>query len=296
MKKNAEIGSENQEIKTVTIAGMLINIFLTVIKIVVGFIGNSQSVIADGVHSLSDCSTDIAVLIGLKYWNEPPDECHPHGHRRIETMVAVLIGIVLALAGVGLCYQAFEKFKTGHYVVPLKMTLIVAMISIVVKEFLYHWTKRVAERLKSPAMMANAWHHRTDSLSSIAVAIAISFALYNPSLAILDPLAAFAVGLFIIQAAYSITRPAVQELADKGATASELEEIEKIVLAVEGVKSVHALRSRFLGPGLQVDLHIQVDGQLSVTAGHEIAGHAKRKLLEQGPGVVDVLVHIEPFE
>lgn len=296
MNKIESSAIENSEIKTVTLAGMLINIFLTIIKIFAGYIGNSQSVIADGIHSLSDCSTDIAVLVGLKYWNEPPDECHPYGHRRIETMVAVLIGIVLALAGLGLCYQAFEKFKTGQYVVPLKVTLIVAIISIVVKEILYYWTKHVAERLKSPAMMANAWHHRTDSLSSIAVAIAISFALYNPALAILDPLAAFAVGLFIIQAAYQITRPAVQELADQGATAAELEEIQNIVLGVEGVRSVHALRSRFLGPGLQVDLHVQVDGNLSVTRGHEIAGHAKRKLLEEGPGIVDVLVHIEPFD
>ena len=287
---------ENSEIKTVTIAGMAINIFLTILKIFIGFIGNSQSVIADGVHSLSDCSTDIAVLIGLKYWNEPPDECHPYGHRRIETIVAVFIGLILCLAGIGLCYQAIEKFKTGAFVVPLKITLLAALVSIIVKEFLYHWTMRVANRVKSSAMRANAWHHRTDSLSSIAVAVAISFALYNPTWAILDPLAAFAVGLFIIQAAYSITKPALKELADQGATEEELQEIEKIVLAVEGVLSVHALRSRFLGPGLQIDLHIQVDGNLSVSDGHAIAGHAKRHLLEDGPGIVDVLVHLEPYE
>ena len=287
---------ENSEIKTVTIAGMAINIFLTILKIFIGFIGNSQSVIADGVHSLSDCSTDIAVLIGLKYWNEPPDECHPYGHRRIETIVAVFIGLILCLAGIGLCYQAIEKFKTGAFVVPLKITLLAALVSIIVKEFLYHWTMRVANRVKSSAMRANAWHHRTDSLSSIAVAVAISFALYNPTWAILDPLAAFAVGLFIIQAAYSITKPALKELADQGATEEELKEIEKIVLAVEGVLSVHALRSRFLGPGLQIDLHIQVDGNLSVSDGHAIAGHAKRHLLEDGPGIVDVLVHLEPYE
>lgn len=297
MKKSIEeLASENSEIKTVTIAGMLLNIFLTIIKIVIGYIGQSQSVIADGVHSLSDCSTDIAVLVGLRYWNQPPDECHPYGHRRIETMVAVLIGIVLTLAGIGLCYQALDKFKSGQYVVPLKMTLIVAIISIIVKEWLYHWTIRVAERLKSSAMRANAWHHRTDSISSIAVAVAISFALYNPAWAILDPLAAFAVGLFIIQAAFSITKPALKELADEGATPDEIKEIETIVLAVEGVRSVHALRSRFLGPGLQVDLHLQVEGHLTVAEGHAIAGHAKKHLLEDGPGIVDVLVHLEPYQ
>ncbi|MEW6710497.1 MAG: cation diffusion facilitator family transporter [Candidatus Riflebacteria bacterium] len=296
MKKTIdELAIENRDIKNVTIAGMVINVFLTILKIFIGMISNSQSVVADGVHSLSDCSTDIAVLVGLKYWNEPPDECHPYGHRRIETLVAVLIGAVLALAGLGLCYQAVEKFRTGNYVVPLKIALWAAVISIIVKEFLYHWTMKVAERVKSPAMKANAWHHRTDSFSSIPVALAIIFALYNPKWAILDPLAAFVVGLFIIQAAFIIVKPALKELADQGATPQELEEIKRIVLDVEGVRSIHAVRTRFLGPGLQVDLHLQVDGSLSVAEGHEIAGHAKRHLLEEGPGIVDVLVHLEPY-
>lgn len=294
-KTSEEILRENGEIRTVTLAGMFINIFLTIVKVVVGYIGNSQSVIADGIHSLSDCSTDIAVLVGLKYWNQPPDECHPYGHRRIETMVAVFIGIILILAGFGLGYQAIEKFRSGTYVVPLQITLLAAIISIIVKEFLYHWTMRVGIRLKSPAMKANAWHHRTDSLSSIGVGIAIGSALYNPALAVLDPLAAFGVGLFIIQAAIGIMKPALKELADEGATQAELKQMEEIVLSVNEVRSVHALRSRFLGPGLQVDLHLQVDGDISVAAGHDIAGHAKRLLLEKGPGVIDVLVHIEPY-
>lgn len=295
-KTAAELVSDSAQIRKVTIAGMVINVFLTIIKITAGVFGNSQSVIADGIHSLSDCSTDVAVLVGLKYWNQPPDECHPYGHRRIETIVAVLIGAVLFLAGVFLCWGALEKFKTGEYVVPLKISLFAALISIVVKEFIYHWTFNVAEKLNSPAMKANAWHHRSDSLSSIAVAIAISFALYNPKWAILDPLAAFAVGIFIMQAAYSIVKPAVKELADEGATEEEIKEIEKIVLNVEGVKSVHALRSRFSGPGLQVDLHIQVDGNLTVDEGHAISGHVKKHLLEDGPGIIDVLIHLEPFE
>ncbi|GAB4285161.1 MAG: cation diffusion facilitator family transporter [Candidatus Rifleibacteriota bacterium] len=297
MKKTIEESEiEGKEIKNVTIAGMTINIFLTLIKITAGYIGNSQSVIADGIHSLSDCSTDIAVLVGLKYWNQPPDDCHPYGHRRIETMVAILIAMVLFLAGVLLCYEALQKFITGQYVVPMKATLIVSIISIVVKEFLFRWTLKVADRVKSPALVANAWHHRTDSISSVAVAIAISFALYNPRWAILDPLAAFAVGLFIMQAAYSIVKPALRELADSGATKKDLDHIREIVLKVDGVKSIHAIRTRFHGPGLQIDLHLQVDGNLSVSEGHEIAGHAKRHLLEDGPGVVDVLVHIEPDE
>jgi cation diffusion facilitator family transporter len=207
--------AENREIRTVTLAGMVINLLLAGLKVVIGYIGSSQSVIADGIHSLSDCATDIAVLVGLRYWSQPPDECHPYGHRRIETMVAVLIGAMLALAGAMLCWQAICRFQTGDYVVPLKVTLIAAIASIVIKEFLYQWTIRVADRLKSSAMRANAWHHRTDSISSIAVTLAIGGALLNPKLAILDPLAAFAVGLFIIQAAYQIVKPAKKNLPMK---------------------------------------------------------------------------------
>jgi cation diffusion facilitator family transporter len=155
---------------------------------------------------------------------------------------------------------------------------------------------RVGKRVNSQALKANAWHHRTDSLSSIGVALAISVSIYKPEWVIMDSIAAFAVGIFIIQAAMTILNPAVKELSDQGASKEQVELIKKIVLKVEGVKSVHALRSRYLGNGLQVDLHVQVNGKLSVEKGHEIAGHAKRHLLEDGPEIVDVLIHIEPFE
>ncbi len=284
------------ETRQVTLAGLFINLFLTVIKILAGVFGNSQSVVADGIHSLSDSATDVAVLVGLKYWNQPPDTCHPYGHRRIETMVTVLIGGTLALAGIFLGSEAVNKFRSGDYVVPAAVTLAVALISVLVKEILFRWTYRVGEKLRSPALKANAWHHRSDSFSSIAVALAIGMALIDPKWAILDPVAALAVSAFILQAAYKITAPAIQELADAGANAKDLKKIEEIVLKVEGVVSVHALRSRFHGAGLQVDLHIQVDGSLSVREGHAISGKAKHDLIEEGPDIVDVLVHIEPAD
>jgi len=293
---NTSIEQQTAETRQVTLVGLVINLILTVIKIIAGIYGNSQSVVADGIHSLSDSATDIAVLVGLKYWNEPPDLCHPYGHRRIETMVTVVIGLALASAGIFLGSEAVEKFRSGGYVVPAAVTLAVAVISVVVKELLFRWTYRVGEKLKSSALKANAWHHRSDSFSSIAVALAIGMALIDPKWAILDPVAALAVGVFIIQAAWKITTPALRELADAGATAEDLKNIEKLVLEVDGVVSVHALRSRFHGAGLQVDLHIQIDGGLSVKEGHVISGKAKRRLLEDGPDIVDVLVHIEPAD
>ena len=293
---SVEAARANQEVRKVTLVGMLINMGLTTGKIIIGYLGNSSSVIADGVHSLSDVSTDIAVLVGVKYWNQPPDTCHPYGHRRIEAMISVLIGGVLGLAGLFLGWGAIEKFHHGDYMVPAQMTLVIAIISIISKEWLYRWTADVSRRLKSSAMLANAWHHRSDSLSSIPVAIAISMAMINPKWAFMDPVATLAVSVFIIQAAWIISSPSLKELSDGGASLEVLHGIENIVLKVEGVESVHAVRSRFHGSGLHVDLHIQVKEHLSVREGHNIAGCAKRRLLEEGPDIVDVLVHIEPYD
>ncbi|MDD3147973.1 MAG: cation diffusion facilitator family transporter [Candidatus Riflebacteria bacterium] len=283
-------------VRHVTIVGLIFNVLLTVAKVLAGIFGNSQSVIADGIHSLSDCSTDIAVLVGVKYWNQPPDSCHPYGHRRIEAMISTFIGIVLSLAGLFLGISAIEKFRSGQYLVPAGIALAVAILSIISKEWLFHWTIKAAEEQKSSALKANAWHHRSDSLSSIPVAIAIGMALVDPKWAILDPVATLAVSLFIIQAAWKIVTPSLAELSDAGADAAVLKKIEQIVLQVEGVESVHAVRSRFHGSGLHVDLHIQVNEKLTVKEGHAISGRAKRRLLDEGPDIVDVLVHIEPFE
>lgn len=293
---NPEIAKTNNEIHKVTLIGMSVNIFLTIGKIIIGTIGNSSSVIADGVHSLSDVSTDVAVLIGVKYWNQPPDSCHPYGHRRIEAMISVFIGAMLGLAGFFLGYGAIEKLRDGVYAVPSQITLVIAIIAIFSKEWLYRWTANIGKRLKSSAVVANAWHHRSDCFSSIPVAIAISMAMINPKWAFLDPVATLAVSAFIIQAAYVIMSPSFKELSDGGADETVLKAIETIVLKVEGVNSVHAVRSRFHGSGLHVDLHIQVNGNLTVHEGHIISGCAKRRLITEGPDIVDVLVHIEPDE
>ncbi|MCK9457181.1 MAG: cation diffusion facilitator family transporter, partial [Candidatus Riflebacteria bacterium] len=223
--------------KKVTLTGMFLNLLLAVSKVIAGFIGNSSSVIADGVHSLSDLSTDIAVLIGVKYWNEPPDAEHPYGHRRIESMISVFIAIALSIAGLMLGYGAIIKFRAADYQTPESFTLIIAIISIASKESLYQWTYKWGKNISSPAMIANAWHHRSDSLSSIPVALAIGLAVYNPAWAFMDPVATLAVSAFIIQTAYKISLPSLKELSDAGADQKSLETIEQLVLQVEGVKS-----------------------------------------------------------
>jgi cation diffusion facilitator family transporter len=285
-----------KETKRVTIIGMLVNIVLTIFKIIVGLLANSSSVVADGVHSLSDVSTDVAILVGVKYWNEPPDAEHPYGHRRIETMTSVFIGLALLTASVFLGYGAIIKLQGGAFVVPDSIALVAAIISIILKEWLFHWTYKTGKKIKSQAVIANAWHHRSDCFSSIPVAISIALATYNREWAFLDPVATLAVCAFIVQAAYQILTPALLELSDRGADKAVLKQIEATVLEVAGVKSVHAVRSRYHGNELYVDLHIQVDGELSVREGHNISGAAKARLIEKGPDIVDVLVHVEPYE
>lgn len=285
---------KEKEIRKTTYIGLFVNIVLTILKITIGLFSSSSSVVADGIHSLSDCSTDIAVLIGVKYWNRPPDEDHPYGHRRIETMITVSIGLVLGLAGLTLVYEAVSKIHNGTYTVPGWSALIIALISIFVKEFLFRYTMKKAIQLKSSAMKANAWHHRSDSISSIPVALAVSITQYDASWALLDPIASIAVSFFILQAAFSISWPSLRQLSDLGANKKSIKSIEEIALNVEGVQSVHCVRTRFYGSALYIDLHLMVDPDITVEQGHSIAGHVKHHLLTDGPDIVDVLIHVEP--
>ncbi len=291
-----ETEEPTSEIRKVTIIGLLVNIILTLAKIVIGFFAGSSSVIADGVHSLTDCSTDIAVIVGVKYWNKGPDVDHPYGHRRIEAMTTVFIGVMLLIAGLVLIYSAIIKIHSQKYSVPEWSAFIVAIISIIAKEALYRWTYSKADNLKCNALKANAWHHRSDAFSSVPVAIAIGFAKYDKTWAVLDPIASVAVSFFILKASYDIAWPALLELSDSGVNEDKVKLIQVLVYSVEGVKSLHQLRTRFQGNGIYVDLHIQVDPNITVREGHSIAGRVKHLLLKEDSQIIDVLVHLEPSD
>jgi len=285
-----------REIRRVTLWGLVINLALAAFKFAAGLLGSSQALIADAVHSVSDSVTDIAVLIGAKFWSAPADASHPHGHGRIETMITVLIGAALAAVGIGLAYNALSTLATPHRIVPGWIAFAAACVSLVSKELLYQWTMRVGKRVKSSALMANAWHHRSDGFSSLPVAIAVLGTRLQPEWTFLDHVAAVIVSLLILQAAWNILWPALKQLADTGASKEEQDTIRSMAAVVPGVREVHALRTRHVGPGLQVDLHVLVAPQLSVREGHEISGAVKSRLLQDGPDVVDVLIHIEPYE
>ncbi|RKX26093.1 MAG: cation-efflux pump [Candidatus Zixiibacteriota bacterium] len=285
-----------RQVQKVTVWGLAANLALAAIKFVFGILGNSQALVADGVHSLSDSTTDIAVIVGARFWTQPADEEHPYGHGRIETMITFFIGVVLGTVGLLIAYRAIQTIGMDHRSAPGWIVFAAACISMVSKELMYRWTVLVGKRIKSSALMANAWHHRSDGLSSLPVAIAVLGTKIQPEWAFLDHIGAIIVAVLIIQAAWKISWPTLKQLADTAASEEERRKLIALARVVDGVKDVHALRTRHIGPGLQVDLHVLVDPNLSVSRGHNIAGIVKRKLLDDGPDVVNVLVHIEPYE
>lgn len=272
----------------------MLNIVLAAVKFVVGIVGASQAVIADAVHSLSDLATDFAVLFGVKYWSAPPDENHPYGHRRIEAMVTMVIALLLAGAAVGIAWHALVTIREKHYHRTLLIAMLGPVLSIFCKEILYRWTVRIGRRIKSSALVANAWHHRSDALSSIPAVIAVAVASTTPRWTFIDHIGALIISLFILKVAWDIICPPLMELTDCGASPVERELISDIAAGVSGVREIHALRTRKVGPNLQVDLHILVDPDLSVRTGHEIAEEVKHRLIDKGPEVLDVVVHLEP--
>lgn len=280
----------------VTWIGLVVNVALSSLKLAVGWLGHSQAILADAVHSLSDLVTDVAVLLGVRFWAAPADSRHPYGHRRIETLVTTLIGGALLAVGLGIGYHSILTVREAHVTAPGRIALAGAALSIVLKEWLYRWTVAVGRRIQSPAVIANAWHHRSDALSSIPAFIAVGVAIVAPRFAFVDHLGALIVSVFIIKVSWDIMSPALADLTDRGGSAMDQDRIAAIARGIPGVQSLHALRSRRVGSGLYVDLHVLVNGRLSVRHGHTISEEVKRAILKNGPDVLDVVVHLEPAD
>jgi cation diffusion facilitator family transporter len=278
----------------ITIIGLVANVVLMSLKFAAGILGASQAVVADAVHSLSDLVTDFAVIIGMRFWSAPPDEQHPYGHRRLETVVTVLIGVALAAVGIGIALNSLSSLQQEHAETPGWIAFAAATASIFVKEIVYRATVVVGKRIKSAALIANAWHHRSDALSSIPAALAVAAASIYPSWAFLDHVGAVVVSLLILQAAWRIVVPAGRELIDSGAPPETVERLHAIAIAVKDVKRVHAIRTRYVGSAVQVDLHITVKPSMTVRAGHQISEEVKRALISSEMDVVDAVVHLEP--
>ena len=287
--------NKEKEIKKVTVAGIIVNIFLSVSKLIIGYFGNSQALIADGVHSFSDLATDLSIIFGVKYWLAPADKEHQYGHRKLELLVTIFIAVMLACVGIGIFTEAIFALKNNSMKVPSLIAFICALLSIISKEWLYRYTVKKANVLKSPAVKANAWHHRSDAISSLPVAIVIIIATIFPKLIWLDAIGAIVVSVFIIYPSYKIFKKAILNILDESVDSETLAKIEQVVLQTKDVKEVHDIRTRKAGETFFVDMHILVDGNISVQEGHNISEEVKINLMKSNEDILDVLVHLEPF-
>ena len=284
-----------REFLKVTWVGLWFNVALSGMKIWAGIVGNSRAVLADGVHSLSDLVSDVALLIGVRFWSAPADAEHPHGHQRLESLITVGIALLLAFISLLLVRDAALSLLGGERRAVGMVAALAALLSIVLKEALYRWTVRKGQKLRSSALVANAWHHRSDALTSIPPAISAGAAYLAPGLAVLDFIGTIIVVVFLCAAAWKIAWPALNELTDRGVCSDTSARLLEVASSVPGVRDVHALRTRFLGASVQVDLHVMVDGSMSVEEGHQVATAVEDALMSIGPQVTDVLVHLEPW-
>ncbi|MFZ7113544.1 MAG: cation diffusion facilitator family transporter [Desulfatiglandales bacterium] len=280
--------------RAVTLTGALVNIFLILIKFLTGIFGNSQGMIADAVHSISDLFTDLVVLVGVKVGRKAPDDSHHFGHARLETIASLIVG--LALVGTAVYLGIDAVWNIYHHVDyhPTALALAGAGISIVLKEVLYHYTVRVGKRIKSTAVVANAWHHRSDAMSSVAVFLGVIGAQIKSSWHILDSYAALFVSFFIVKVALEILWGSLQEIADTAPQPEVLARIRSCALNVDGVKGVHDLRVRTAGGLFQMEIHIVVDGELMVMEGHRIAKKVEECLEKDVNNLDRIIVHVDP--
>ena len=276
----------------VTLLGAAVDLVLGVVKIFLGVVENSQALVADGIHSISDLVTDGMVLVAVRQGNKMADEDHPYGHARIETITTVLLALALFLVSFGIVDSALDVLsEPGRDVTPGWVALSVVIVSGLSKEYIYHYTMKVAKLHQSPILEANAWHSRTDAISSVMVFVGIAGAMLG--LPELDALAAIGVAVIIAKVAWDLGAPSVQELVDKGMDRSYLDDLEDAVGKTHGVKGFHALRTRRMGGSVLVDVHIAVDSMITVSEGHQIADQVRFGLTEQFPEISDVVVHVD---
>jgi len=289
MKSNFE-----EAIKT-TWFSILGNLLFAIAKGITGIFGNSYALIADAIESTTDVFSSIFVLLGLKYANKPPDANHPYGHGKAEPLVTfAIVGFLVASATV-IAYQSIEHIRTPHEI-PEPYTLIVLAIIVVIKEFFYRVVSKKGDETKSTALKADAWHHRSDAITSLMAFIGISIALFlGKGYETADDWAALLASGFILYNAYQILRPALGEVMDEHMYDEMIENIRKEAEKVPGVKETEKCLVRKAGMTFHVDLHIAVNAGITVKEGHEIAHRVKDQLLSELPEIADVLIHIEPF-
>ena len=278
--------------KHVTWVSILVNLVLTVMQIAVGVLAHAQSLVADGFHSLADLVADFMVLVANKHSSSPADDDHPYGHERFETLAALALGLVLIGTGGGILYTAIERLQHLDTLPPVaNIALWTAFATLAGKELLFRYMLRVGERLRSPMLVANAWHARADAASSLVVAAGIAGSLMGWRF--LDPVAAIIVGLMVMRMGWRFSWDALAELIDTGIPAAERDAVMATILATPGVLACHALRSRRMAHKVLIDARVQVSPRISVSEGHQIAETVHDRVLDAHIDVLDVMVHID---
>lgn len=297
--KDEYLTQSNKQISRVTYIGVFVNIALAAIKILVGTLAGSIALVADGIHSLSDMVTDVVVLLGIYLGARGPDRKHPYGHGRIETFSALTVAFILLCVGAFMIYESslcIIKIHLGKEQVPVLGTavLYVAIISVMAKEALYWITRKVAVRVHSPALYANAWHHRTDAASSIAVVIGYIALKFGYDYG--DQVAAVVVGLMIIFVGAKVARDCMEEFSERSVDSDTVEQIKSLIESEKRIRGWHKLRTRNVGRQIFLDVHIFVDPQLSIVEAHEISEALEASIHKNITRPVNITVHVEPYQ
>jgi len=290
----------SEKARKITFVGFFINSILSVLKITAGIIGKSNAMLADGIHSLSDLFTDIVVLVGFKFTEKPADKDHNFGHEKYETFATFIIGIALLLAGFNILQGGAVNvykiaFKNEILPRPKLIAIIAALISLFSKEFLFRFTKKVGEKINSPAVIANGWHHRSDALSSIGTLIGISVAYFlGDKWIIFDPIAAIVVSVFIFKVAFEIMLPAVNELLESSLDEKDVKYISNLIESNQGIKNYHNLRTRRIGSNIAIEAHLMFDKNISLYQAHAISESIEKTLKEYFGKRSIITFHLEP--
>lgn len=291
--RTERIHPSNKGLKS-TIIGIVLNALLALIKAAAGILGNSYALIADAIESSFDILTSFITWLGLKTASKAPDEDHPYGHGKAEPLAAMVVSLLLIAAAILIAIQSIENIRTPHQT-PAAFTLAVLAIVVFLKEGLFRFVNKVGDEMESNAVRADAWHHRSDAITSATAFIGISIALIGgKGYESADDYAALIAACIIVFNAYRIFMPSFAEIMDKAPAGNLVEEVTQIALTVKGVKGVEKCFVRKMGFEYFVDMHVIVDGNLSVRIGHDIAHAVKNAILKAKPNVYDVLTHIEP--
>ena len=281
-------------INRLTAVGILGNIILAIFKFMAGILGNSSAMMSDAVHSLSDIGATAIAYIGARIGQKETDHNHPYGHERLECVATTIVGAILFITGLLIGIEGINKIISGNYSTqPEAIALVAAVVSIVTKELMYHYTMHYAKIMESDAFKADAWHHRSDALSSIAALIGIGLAMMG--FPIMDPIASIVICLFIIKLSLDIIRDAFDKMVDTACDDCVVEEITNVVNDTDGVRCVDCLNTRKFGNKIYVDVEISVECDLTVEQGHEIAENVHLRVEEAFPAVKHVMVHVNPF-